>query len=127
VPEREEYLQLMHLPDEQDTRCLLYGTGPITAWLRTQGHMVNHIRVERLMSIMGLEVITPKPRLSVSEEQPRPFPFLVGYLSLKRLNQVWNTDITCIRLYSERGFHWKENILCLNTQLSIGALKMLKQ
>ena len=36
----------------------------MTQWLRSQGYMVNHKRVERLMGVMGLQAICPKPKLS---------------------------------------------------------------
>jgi putative transposase len=100
--ESEENLHLMHLLDEQYTRTPFYGIGRMTAWLRTQGYVINHKRVERLMSVMGLEAIYPKPRLSQSEAQPRRFPYLLRNLTIDHVNQVWSTDITYIRL--QRGF-----------------------
>jgi len=40
--------QLMRLMDEQYTRTPFYGILRLTAWLRRQGHEVNHKRVSRL-------------------------------------------------------------------------------
>jgi hypothetical protein len=36
----------------------------MTAWLRSQGYGVNHKRVARLLHLMGLEALCPKPHLS---------------------------------------------------------------
>lgn len=61
---REENLALMRLLDEQYTRTPFYGIRRMTAWLQLQGCAVNHKRVGRLLRLMGLEAIAPKPRLS---------------------------------------------------------------
>lgn len=74
----------------------------MTQWLRSQGHMVNHKRVERLMSIMGLQAIYPKPKLSRKGDNPRKYPYLLDGLTIGRPDHVWCSDITYIRL--RRGF-----------------------
>lgn len=102
VPESEENLQLMRLLDEQYTRTPFYGIQKMTAWLRTQGQEVNHKRVARLLRQMGLMAIYPGPRLSQPGEQLVRYPYLLRGLSIDRVNQVWSTDITYIRL--QRGF-----------------------
>ena len=56
--------RLMNLIDEQFTRNPFYGVERMTAWLNRQGHSVNVKRIRRLMRLMGLEAIYPKPRLS---------------------------------------------------------------
>jgi putative transposase len=70
----------------------------MTAWLGTQGHEVNHKRVARLLRLMGLMAVYPKPRLSQPGEQVVRYPYLLRGLTLDRNNQVWSTDITYIRL-----------------------------
>jgi putative transposase len=102
VPESEENLRLMRLLDEQYTRTPFYGIKKMTAWLRTQGHEVNHKRVARLLRQMGLMAIYPGPRLSQPGEQAVRYPYLLRGLNIDRVNQVWSTDITYIRL--QRGF-----------------------
>lgn len=102
VPESEENLLLMRLLDEQYTRTPFYGIQKMTAWLRTQGHEVNHKRVARLLRQMGLMAVYPAPRLSQPGEQTVRYPYLLRGLSIERVNQVWSTDITYIRL--QRGF-----------------------
>jgi putative transposase len=84
--------------DEQFTRTPFYGVRRMTAYLNTQGEGVNPKRVRRLMRTMGLEAIYPKPRLSLSGDNPRRYPYLLKGRTLSAPNQVWSTDITYIRL-----------------------------
>jgi len=102
VGETEENLHLMRLLDEQYTRTPFYGILRMTAWLKTQGYAVNEKRVARLLQLMGLEAIYPKPRLSISDPNAHRYPYLLKGLSIERVNQVWSTDITYIR--TTRGF-----------------------
>jgi putative transposase len=102
MAESEENLLLMRLLDEQYTRIPFYGIKKMTAWLRTQGYEVNHKRVARLLRQMGLMAVYPSPRLSQPGEQNVRYPYLLRGLSIDRVNQVWSTDITYIRL--QRGF-----------------------
>ena len=61
--ETAEDLRLMRLIDEQYTAHPYYGSRRMTRWLIERGEEVNRKRVQRLMRIMGLEAIYPKPRL----------------------------------------------------------------
>jgi putative transposase len=56
-------LAVMRLIDEQYTRTPFYGVERMTAWLRRAGVVVGHNRVRRLMRLMGLEAIYPKPQV----------------------------------------------------------------
>jgi len=89
----------MRLIDEQFTRTPFYGVPKMTAWLRRHGHHVNHKRVRRLMRLLGLEAIYPKPKLSRPNLQHRVYPYLLRNVHIGRVNQVWSTDITFVRLY----------------------------
>jgi putative transposase len=100
--ETQYNLLLMRLLDEQYTRTPFYGSPKMTAWLRLQGHLVNHKRVERLMRKMGLQAIYPKPKLSKKGVVSSKYPYLLRGLVIQRPNQVWSTDITYIRL--RQGF-----------------------
>lgn len=102
VPESEENLVLMRLLDEQYTSTPFYGIRKMTAWLGTQGYAVNHKRVARLLRQMGLCAVYPKPRLSQPGEPTTRYPYLLRGLSIERVNQVWSSDITYIRM--PRGF-----------------------
>jgi len=90
----------MRLIDQQYTRTPFYGSPRMTVWLRTQGYAVNHKRVARLMALMGLQAVYPKPRTSRARPAAAPtiYPYLLRGLRIERVNQVWATDITYIRL-----------------------------
>jgi putative transposase len=98
VPDRPEDLALMRLLDEQYTRTPFYGVRRMHAWLLSIGHGDGRQRVRRLLRKMGLEAIHPKPRLSFNGTDHRRFPYLLRDVPILRVNQVWSTDITYIRL-----------------------------
>jgi putative transposase len=97
--ESPENQQLMRLLDEQYTQTPYYGIRRMTAWLRSQGYQGNHKRVARLLRTMGLETIYPKPHMSQPHPAHRVYPYLLRGVPLTRVNQVWSTDITYIRLH----------------------------
>ncbi len=90
----------MHLLDEKYTETPDYGIRRMTAWLQSEGYNVNHKRVARLLRKMGLEAIYPKPRTTVPHPEHRVYPYLLRGVWVTRVNQVWSTDITYIRLHS---------------------------
>jgi putative transposase len=92
----------MRLIDEQYTRMPYYGSPRMTAWLCRQGYQVNHKRVARLMRVMGIQGICPKPNLSKAGEENKKYPYLLRDLEINFPNQVWCSDITYIRLL--KGF-----------------------
>jgi putative transposase len=97
-PESEADLFLMRMLDEQYTRTPFYGIRRMTAWLQQQGHAINHKRVRRLLRLMGLEAIYPRPNLSQSAPGHRIYPYLLRGVKIERVNQVWSSDITYVRL-----------------------------
>jgi putative transposase len=70
----------------------------MTKWLRGLGYTDDVKRVRRLLRLMGLEAIYPKPRLSFNGTEHRRYPYLLRNLDIRRTNQVWSADITYIRL-----------------------------
>jgi putative transposase len=94
--ETPENLKLMRLIDEQYTAQPVYGSRRMTAWLQRHGHAVNRKRVQRLMRLMGLEAIYPKPKMSVPGQGHQVFPYLLRDVTIERVDQVWSTDITYV-------------------------------
>src|SRR4051812_20254059 len=90
----------MRLIDEQYTACPFYGSRRMTAWLTQQGEEVNRKRVQRLMRVMGLEAIYPKPRLSAAGSGHRVYPYLLRGVRIDRPDQVWSADITYVPMAS---------------------------
>ena len=92
-------LGLMRLIDEQYTKMPYYGVLRMTAHLRRAGHKVGPKRIRRLLRLLALEAIYPKPRLSQPNDKHRRYPYLLRGVAIVRPDQVWATDITYIRLH----------------------------
>jgi putative transposase len=90
----------MRFLDEQYTRTPFYGVRRMRAWLERQGYTVNEKRVRRLLRKMGLLAIYSKPSLSQPAGGAQVYPYLLRGVAIERVNQVWSTDITYIRLLS---------------------------
>jgi len=61
----------------------------MTAEFRKASRQVNRKRVQRLMRLMGLEALGPKPKTSRSSAQHRVYLYLLRALTTDRANQVW--------------------------------------
>ncbi len=68
------------------------------AWLQELGYAVNPKRVARLMERIGIAAIYPKPKLSRPGDGHKIYPYLLEGVEVSRVNQVWSTDITYIRM-----------------------------
>ena len=97
-----EDLELMRQLDELHLELPFYGSRRLTQELRNGGREINRKRVQRLMRIMGLEAIAPKPDTSRPAADHPVYPYLLRNLAISRINQVWASDITYIPL--ARGF-----------------------
>ena len=107
--ETAENLWLMRLIDQEYTARPFKGSRMMTAWLReAHREAVNRKRVQRLMRVMGLEAIYPKPKLSAARGH-RIYPYLLRNVSIQRPDQVWSTDITYVPLAS--GFMYLAAIM----------------
>ena len=84
--------------DKQYTDVPTYGSRRMTAWLRREGYDVNRKRVQRLMRLMGLEGLAPKPGTSRPHPEREVYPYLLRNVKVDRPNQVWSTDITYCRI-----------------------------
>jgi len=89
-------LKLMELLDKQYLETPFYGRRKMTLWLREQGYEVNPKRVARLMRMMGLEAIYPKPRTSIGLTEHKIYPYLLRNLEINASDLVWSIDITYI-------------------------------
>ena len=99
APESTTNLALMRLIDEQYLRTPFYGSRRMAAWLQRDGHEVNRKRVQRLMRVMGLEAIYPKPPTTVTVVCHK-HPYLLRNLEITRPDHVWSADITYVPLRS---------------------------
>lgn len=93
---------LLNEIDRIYTACPFYGVRRITAQSKRDGLVANHKRVHRLMQVLGIEAVYPKPNLSKNSQVHPVYPYLLKGLVIDHPNQVWGTDITYIRL--QQGF-----------------------
>ena len=96
--ETTENLQLMRLLDEQYMQTPFYGYRRMTVCLRNAGYLVNPKRTARLMGVMGIEALYPKPQTTVVNPAHKIYPYLLRGVKIIRPNQVWSTDITYLPL-----------------------------
>jgi putative transposase len=102
APESSENLRLMRLMDEQHLRTPFYGSRNLTTFLRHAGEEVNRKRVQRLMRLMDIEAIYPRPRTTRRNAEHRVFPYLLRGVEILWPDHVWSTDITYVPM--PRGF-----------------------
>jgi putative transposase len=102
APDSEEDLALMRRLDELHMKWPFYGSRKLRLELQAEGHEVNRKRVQRLMRLMGIESVAPKPNTSRPAAEHPVYPYLLKKLEITGPDHVWATDITYIPM--ARGF-----------------------
>jgi putative transposase len=123
---------LKRLIDEEYTKRPFYGSRKMVVYLARCGHQVNRKRAQRLMRSLGLAGMAPGPNTSRVHPRHKVYPYLLRGVPVVRINQVWSTDITYIRLgagfaylvaiidwYSRRVLSWRisntmEAVFCVD-------------
>ena len=82
---------MMRRLDEQYLLTPFYGSRRMAVALDA-----NRKCMQRLMRVMGIEAIYPKPKLSQRNEEHRIYPYLLRNIAIIRPNQVWASDITYV-------------------------------
>lgn len=113
-PDAEE-LALMRRIDELHLELPFYGSRKLSLALRAEGRAANRKRVQRLMRVMGLEAMVPKPRTSEPHPEHVVYPYLLRGLTICRPNQVWATDITYVPM--KNGFLYLVAIMDWHSRL----------
>ncbi len=101
-PVSDEDLALMRRIDEMHLKRPFYGSRRLRDWLQDEGYAVGRKRVRRLMRLMGIMALYPKPRTSKPGKGHKIYPYLLRDLTIDHPNQVWATDISYIPM--ARGF-----------------------
>src|ERR1700730_15235205 len=95
VPAADD-LALMRRIDELHLELPFYGSRRMMFALNKEGRGVNRKRVRRLMRVMGIEALVPRPGTSKAAPGHRIYPSLLRGLAIPEPNHVWASDITYI-------------------------------
>lgn len=96
--ESQANIDIMEKMDKYSLDHPTSGARTMVSFLATDGIVVNHKRISRLMKVMGLECIYPQKSLSKGGRLAYHFPYLLRHLDITRPNQVWSTDISYIAM-----------------------------
>jgi putative transposase len=89
-------LALMRRIDELHLELPFYGSRRMMFELNKEGRGVNRKRVQRLMRVMGIEALVPRPGTSKAAPGHKIYPYLLRGLTITEPNHVWAADITYI-------------------------------
>jgi putative transposase len=92
----EEDLRLMRLIAQQFLQTPFYGSRRMTVFLERSGEPVSRKRVRRLIALMGLEAVHPRPRTTPTAPNARAYPYLLCDRVLTHADEVWSSDITYV-------------------------------
>lgn len=134
--ESDMNLEIMQEIDQQYQKTPFYGKRRMLLHLDTLGFTVNIKRIRRLMQLMGLITLYPKPNTSKANKEHLKYPYLLKDMVFTHSNHVWATDITYIPmkrgfmylmavvdLYSRKVLHWSIS----NTMDTEWCTEVLKQ
>ena len=88
--------------DEQYLKTPFYGSRRMAVTLSGPGEPVTRKRIQRLMRVMGIEALHPKPRTTTPAEGTKAYPYLLRDRVLTGIDEVWISDITYVPM--RRGF-----------------------
>ena len=92
----EEDLKIMAIMDELHMECPFYGQRNFRENLKDHGYWLGRKRVRRLMQIMGIESLVPKPSTSIPAKGHKIYPYLLRKRNISTVDEVWCADITYI-------------------------------
>jgi putative transposase len=111
-----------------------FGYRKILVELRRKGYLINHKRLQKLLKLAGIQAIYPKKKTTIMNKNHKIYPYLLKGLKIEKPNQVWQVDITYIKIkqgfvylvclidiFSRRIMGWALSIF-LDTNLCLEAL-----
>jgi putative transposase len=91
-------LEIMQVIDEIYTEHPYFGARRMSKHLVPFGITIGRKAVVRYYRIMAIEAIYPKINLSKRNQAHKIYPYLLKGVEIIKVNQVWSTDITYIRM-----------------------------
>lgn len=132
----DDDVALMNEINDIYCECPFYGYRKIRAVLVARRYKVNRKKVQRLMQLLQLKAICPAKKTTVRDSKQAVYPYLLKELAITCPNQVWQVDITYIKIrtgfvyliclidvYSRRIMGWYVSIF-LDTDACEQALDM---
>jgi putative transposase len=102
VAESSENLQLLRSIDELYLEHPHLGSRGMVAHLARRSILINRKKMRRMLGILGLQSIAPKPRTTIRAPGQAVYPYLLRGLAITRPNHVWSCDITYVPM--QRGY-----------------------
>lgn len=116
--ESRDNLLLMRRIDELFLSDPTLGVLGMQDELRDEGRLYNVKRIRRLMRLMCMEAVYPKPNLSRRGKVNYIRPYLLRNLDISRSNQVWAIDITYVPM--RKGFMYLTAIIDVYSRFIVG-------
>ena len=95
-----------------------YGYRRITKILQRRKFDVNRKRVQRLMKLLNIKAIYPGVNTSKRNHTEMVYPYLLRNLEIARPHQVWQIDITYLRV--EGGFIYLVGLIDVYSRVIVG-------
>lgn len=113
-------LELMRLMDEHYLEYPFKGARRMHTWLKEDlGYQISLNRIERLYyKVMGLRSLLPGPHTSKRNKEHKVYPYLLRGMPIKKVNQVWQMDITYIPM--KKGFMYMVAIIDVYSRYIVG-------
>jgi putative transposase len=113
----KHHLDIMKAIDKIHTEYPFYGFRRIRNELRSYGISIGKKLVIKLMKLMAIDVIYPKPNTSLPDLWNKVYPYLLRDLKVDRCNQVWEMDITYIPM--SHGFMYLAAIIDVHSRFVV--------
>lgn len=91
----EDHQIMLHLDEIHFKYCHM-GQRNLIHELRDRGYHIGRKRVRRLMNLLGIEAMVPKPNTSKRGKGHKIYPYLLRSVRVNEADEVWCTDITYI-------------------------------
>jgi putative transposase len=95
---------IMKQVDVIHTKCPFLGGRKIIRELRDLGIFIGRKRMRRLMKVMGIEAMVPKPNTSKPAPGHKIYPYLLREKAIEAADEVWCTDITYLPMESGHAY-----------------------
>ena len=111
APVSPEQLRIMRTIDEIHLQRPFLGSRRIMAELKARGFDIGRKRAVRLMRLMRIKAVYPRPRTTTPGAGHKIYPYVLKNLTIDRANKAWAADITYIPM--AKGFAYLVAIMDL--------------